>query len=63
MDALPSHMGNVCVRVSVCAVDSLKRQEEAMDTRRQSSSSFDKCHGLHAGRDLEPTVLQRKMIN
>ena len=43
MRVVHSHMGNVCV---MHVVDSPKRQEEAMNTSKQSPGSFDKCHGL-----------------
>ena len=45
MDVVPSHKGDMCACMEY-VVDTPKRQKEAMNTGRQSPSSFDKCHGL-----------------
>ena len=56
MGVVPSLMGNVCVCMYV--VDSSKRQGKAMNTRRQSPSSFRQVSWfiLHADRDTRPTA-------
>ena len=56
MTVVPSLMGNVCVCMYV--VDSPKRQEEAMNTGKQSSSSFRQvsCFILRADRDTGPAT-------
>ena len=56
MGVVPSLMGNVCV--CMYAVDSPKRQGEAMNTGRQSPSSFQQVSWfiLRADRDTGPTA-------
>ena len=45
MGVVPSHMGDMCACVEY-VMDSLKRQEEAMNTRDNPLALFDKCYGL-----------------
>ena len=45
MGVVPNHMGDMCVCIEY-VMDCPKRQEEAMNTERQSPSFFDRRHGL-----------------
>ena len=58
MGVVPSLMGNVCVYVCMYVVDSPKRQGEAMNTGRQSPSSFRQVSWfiLRADRDTGPAA-------